>query len=159
MSEVASLTMANLDLNDLDAATLRIDAAYSKHRREDLLPIRRDLAERLLKHVETVAPGQHLFILPPKPAEMLKADLKKAGIPYKDGSGRVLDFHALRHTFITRLVRSGVAPALAKKLARHSTITLTMDYYTHLFVDDERAAIAKLPSISTYESQTVASAG
>ena len=39
-------------------------------------------------------------------------------------------FHALRHTFITNLARSGVHPKTAQSLARHSTITLTMDRYS-----------------------------
>ena len=45
------------------------------------------------------------------------------------------------HTFITWRVRSGVTPAVAKTLARHSTITLTLDYYTHVLVGDDRAAL------------------
>lgn len=59
---------------------------------------------------------------------MLRKDLEAAGIPYRDASDRVADFHALRHTFITRLVRSDVAPAVANSLARHSGPTLTMDH-------------------------------
>jgi len=39
----------------------------------------------------------------------------------------VVDFHALRHTFITLLARSGVAPALAKSRARHSTILMLVN--------------------------------
>jgi len=34
---------------------------------------------------------------------MLRKDLQAAGIPYRDASDRVADFHTLRHTFITRL--------------------------------------------------------
>jgi integrase len=60
----------------------------------------------------------------------------------------MVDFHALRHTFITRLARCGVAPAVAKGLARHSTIVLTMDHYTHTLIGDERAALDRLPSIN-----------
>ena len=86
--------------------------------------------------------------MPDKPADMLKRDLKAAGIPYRDASGRVADFHALRHTFITRLVRSGVALAVAKSLARHSTITLTMDHYTHTLMEDERSALDRLPALA-----------
>jgi hypothetical protein len=56
----------------------------------------------------------------------------------------VADFHALRHTFITELVRAGVAPKDAKELARHSTITLTMDRYAHVGIRDTAAAVAKL---------------
>ncbi|MCX5670458.1 MAG: hypothetical protein NTU94_03950 [Planctomycetota bacterium] len=59
----------------------------------------------------------------------------------------MVDFHALRHMFITRLARSGVVPAVAKSLARHSTIVLTMDHYTHTLIGDERAALDRLPSI------------
>ena len=43
------------------------------------------------------------------------------------------------------MARSGVAPAVAKSLARHSTITLTMDHYTHTFIEEERSALARLP--------------
>jgi integrase len=54
----------------------------------------------------------------------------------------------LRHTFITRLARSGVVPAVAKSLARHSTIVLTMDHYTHTLIGDKRAALDRLPCIN-----------
>jgi len=73
-----------------------------------------------------------------------------------DGSGRVVDFHAPRHTFITRLARSGVVPAVAKSLARHSTIVLTMDHYTHTLMGDERAALDRLPAIHLTASTPVA---
>jgi integrase len=68
-------------------------------------------------------------------------------LAYRDASNRVADFHALRHTFITRLARSGVTPAVAKTLARHSTIVLTMDHYTHTLIEDERAALDHLPAL------------
>jgi integrase len=92
-----------------------------------------------------------LFKVPEKTAEMPRADLRRARawwiketrdrgerlprrrsffLATRDGSGRVVDLHALRHTFITRPARSGVAPAVAKSLARHSTIVLTMDHTT-----------------------------
>ncbi|MBM4017508.1 MAG: hypothetical protein FJ288_04125 [Planctomycetes bacterium] len=72
------------------------------------------------------------------------------------GSGRVVDFHALRHSFLTRLARSGVAPAVAKSLARHSTIVLTMDHYTHTLIEDERAALDRLPSINAPRANVAA---
>jgi len=80
---------------------------------------------------------------------MIKLDLERAGIPYPDGSGNVADFHCLRHTFISRLARSRVSPAVAKSLARHSTITLTIDRYTHTLIQDERRALDLLPRIRT----------
>jgi len=35
------------------------------------------------------------FVLPDRGADMLKLDLAAAGIPYRDSSGRVFDFHSL----------------------------------------------------------------
>ncbi len=74
----------------------------------------------------------------------------------KDASGHVVDLHALRRTFITRLARSGVTPAVAKSLVRHSTIVLTMDHDTHALIREDRAALAKLPSIGS-KNETTAS--
>jgi hypothetical protein len=63
---------------------------------------------------------------------MLRIDLTAADVVAEDDQGRVVDFHALRHTpalrsfsvggFITNLARTGVHPRYAQVLARHSTI-------------------------------------
>jgi hypothetical protein len=55
----------------------------------------------------------------------------------------VYDFHALRHPLITDLVVTGVYPKDAQVLARHSTITLTLDRYTHIRRADLRAAASE----------------
>ena len=80
-------------------------------------------------------------------AEMLRHDLAAAGIPYRDAEGHVFDFHGLRHSYITLLSLSGVSPKLAQELARHSTIDLTMNVYTHLLLNDKAAAVASLPAL------------
>ncbi len=49
---------------------------------------------------------------------------------------------------VSRLAESGVHPKMAQILARHSTISLTMDYYTHLGIHDQTAALDKLPPIA-----------
>src|SRR5262249_32847197 len=58
------------------------------------------------------------------------------------------DFHALRHTFITNLANGGVHPKTAQALARHSTITLTMDRYSHSLMGEQADALAALPTIT-----------
>jgi len=167
-SELASLTPASLDLDDLGEANVKVAAAYSKHRRDDVVPIRRDLAETLVTFLDGRPAAARLFAVPEKTAAMMRKDLaaarqawveevkdpkaqkeraKSLFLVYHDASNRVADFHALRHTFITRLARSGVAPAVPKSLARHSTIVLTMDHYTHTLIGDERAALDRLPRI------------
>jgi integrase len=165
-SELASLTPASFNLKDLPTVT--VAAAYSKHRRDDVVPLRPDLARALVAYIDGKQTRVPLFKVPHKSAAMLRVDLRRARagwiretpdraqrrirrqssfLAVRDHSGRVVDFHALRHTFITRLARSGVAPAVAKSLARHSTITLTMDHYTHTLIEDERAALDRLPTL------------
>jgi hypothetical protein len=79
---------------------------------------------------------------------MFRADVIAAGIPYFDDDGLVADFHSLRHTFITNLAAGGVHPKTAQALARHSTITLTMDRYTHSLHQDWTQALETLPDLS-----------
>jgi len=61
-------------------------------------------------------------------------------------AGRVVDFHCLRHTFVSQLVKAGVSPKEPQTLARHSTITLTLDRYAHIRLYDAASAIKSLPS-------------
>ncbi|MBU4270781.1 MAG: tyrosine-type recombinase/integrase [Planctomycetes bacterium] len=61
--------------------------------------------------------------------------------------GRVVDYHSLRHGFITYLVTANVPPKVAQMLARHSTISLTMDRYTHLGIVDLVAGLKRLPAM------------
>ena len=44
----------------------------------------------------------------------------------------------------------------AESLARHSTIVLTMDHYTHTLIGDERAALDRLPSIDAPRANVAA---
>src|SRR5262249_2608782 len=90
-----------------------------------------------------------VFKLPPRQglAEMLRVDLAAAKIPYRDTANRVADFHALRHTFISNLAAGGVHPKTAQVLARHSTITLTMDRYSHIGRAADAQALNALPNL------------
>lgn len=68
-------------------------------------------------------------------------------LSYEDAVGGKADVHSLRHKFITELVRAGVQPKDAKELARHSTITLTMDQIAHVTLQESAAALSKLSVI------------
>ncbi len=61
--------------------------------------------------------------------------------------GHFVAFHSLRRGFITQLVMANVPPKVAPALARHSTIKLTIDRYTHLGMDDLVEAVGKLPGM------------
>lgn len=144
--EVRTLTPDRFRL-DGDAPTITVLACYSKRGkrsgRDDVQPIRRQVAEILRPWLATREPGKPVLSVPERTAAMLQKDLTAAGIADKDAKGRVLDFHALRHSYITHLVASGTNPKIVQKLARHSTITLTLDRYTHVEDDDVRRALEK----------------
>jgi hypothetical protein len=149
-----SLTREDFDLEG-NPATVTVRAAYSKHRRDDTLPLRPETAAALAEYLARKLPNVAAFPMPAtdKGALMLREDLAATGgegmdpIPAKDDQGRVVDFHALRHTFVTNLCNGGVHPKTAQALARHSTITLTMDRYTHLTAASQTDALDALPDL------------
>ncbi len=149
-SELASLTPASFDFN-ANPPIVTVDAGYSKRRRKDHQPLHADLVRLLAPWLETRPVGQPVWpgrwAAEGDGALFLKRDLKAAGIEYRDADGRVADFHALRHTFVTRLVRAGVAPKEAQALARHSTITLTMNRYAHIEREASARALDRVPGI------------
>ena len=85
---------------------------------------------------------------------MLRKDLERAGIQYRDKQGRVADFHGLRKTFITNLSRYGVSPKLAQVLARHSDINLTLNTYTSVELEEQSDAVECLPPIKRFEKRS-----
>lgn len=143
--EITSLTVGAFDFT---AGTVTVEASTSKRRRRDTLPLRKDLAAALKKamgkrhHGEKVWPLSHPRHLGP----MITQDLKAAGIKPVTKAG-VVDFHSLRHGFITLLARSGVPLHMTAELARHSSVELTRKYYMHLTHEDTRGALDSLPVV------------
>lgn len=147
--ELRSLTANSFDFSE-SPAIVTVQAAHSKRRRLDRLPLPEDIAVAMQQFLSGKPAGA--VVWPGgwwrKSAEMLRRDLKAAGIAAKDASGRVIDFHGQRTTFITGLSRSGVLPAVAQKLARHSDMKLTMDVYTRLEMTELGDAVSKLPRLA-----------
>ncbi len=166
--ELASLTPESFRM-DNDPPVVVVEAAYSKHRRRDEVPLHPDLVAELLHWLAGKPEGVPLWpgnwARHNEAVDLIRHDLavarsrwlQEASSPlvrseretsdflaYQDQDGRYADFHSLRHRFITELARAGVSPKDAKELARHSTITLTMDRYAHVGVKDTAAAVARL---------------
>jgi site-specific recombinase XerC len=147
-SELASLTPASFALTDHQPVVI-VEAAYSKRRRKDVQPLRRDVAAMLANYLKgkparkAVWPGTWKEAA----AEMIRLDLAAAGISYEDDDERCFDFHAMRGQFISMLASQGVHPKVAQQLARHSDIRLTMQRYTHLELLDVAGALDNLPRI------------
>ena len=49
--------------------------------------------------------------------------------------------HALRHTYATRAIESGMQPKVLQKLLGHTSIKTTMDRYVHVTDDSLFAAV------------------
>ena len=135
---IRSLRRASLDLKG-EPPTVE---AYSKRKRHRL-PLRTDLLPALRELLGRRGPTEPLFTMPARAnvARMLREDLAEAGIPLRDTSGRVVDFHALRRTFATQLYQAGVRPQLAQRLLGHSTVDLTTNLYTDIGMSDQVQAI------------------
>jgi integrase len=63
--------------------------------------------------------------------------VKRAGI-------RPITFHGLRHAHITALLEAGVHPKVASERAGHSSITVTMDRYSHVLEGMQRDAAQRI---------------
>ena len=166
-SELHSLTDTSFNL-DCTPPTVTVAAGNSKHRERDVVPLRADLVPLLRSWLRSgqIWPGTWHK----KAAKMLYRDLATARAAWikeaendpterevreksdflceKDASGRVFDFHSLRGQFVTSLARAGVHPRTAQKLARHKTLALTMENYTHADLSDMAGALATLPPLS-----------
>jgi len=144
-SEIKSLTKLSFDF-DAKPATVHVEPSDTKGKSPADLVLMDETAEAVREFLKDKEPTDLAFALPHKAnaAAMLRKDLKDAKIKYTDDAGRDVDFHALRHTFITNLALAGVHPAVAQKLARHSSIELTMKYYTHVLHKSECDAIDAL---------------
>ena len=127
--ECGSLTPRHFEL-DADPPTVRIDAPDEKARRGDVLPIPSDLVKMLRPWLATFAPDAKLWpgdwAKKRRGSKIMMADLERAGVAYRNDDGHQSDFYALRHTYLSRLGRSGASPKAMQRLVRHTTVQLTL---------------------------------
>lgn len=69
-----------------------------------------------------------------------QASLEKAGI-------QRLRFHDLRHSFATFLLKKKVHPKVVQSILGHSTISLTIDTYSHILPDIQEEATKSIDEI------------
>jgi integrase len=143
-SELASVSPAQFEL-DGNAPSLPVKPKASKRRKLDCQPIPTGLVGTLRAYLATKDPNERIWSVKVEhAAEMIRHDLESAGIPYENGSGHCVDFHSLRVTYITNLVRSGASVKTCQELARHSTPTLTIGVYAKATLHDKQGAVDSL---------------
>ena len=162
--EILALRWKNIDLDrgvvrvveslEQTKAALRFKAPKTEKPRavtlpsfvvEELRRLKRQQAEELLalgvrQSGETLACGRHDG--EPMPPRSLTHEFAKV-------AGRVKDvprvrFHDLRHSHATQLLSAGVHPKVAQERLGHSTITTTLDLYSHVTETMQADAAAKL---------------
>ena len=169
-SELRSLTRGRLFL-DSKPPYITCKAGWTKNHKDARQYIQPALADELRLHIATKVPKSWVFSMPAREdvAAMLRADLADARqawlkaakhdpeeylrrqrsdfLTAENHEGEILDFHSLRHTCGAWLAMTGAHPKVVQTIMRHSTITLTMDTYGHLFPGQEAEAIARFPDM------------
>lgn len=146
--------LSRIEKRDVDLAngTLMVRAEVSKTNKAQVLPLHEQLRGPLLKRIKRLRPHDTIFNPIPR-MKTYRRDLKRAGISYIDAQGRQLDFHALRGTFATRLLRQGIPPSIARRLTRHKSVKTLEKHYDKLGFDDADAAMKQLPGLKSKQPQ------
>ncbi|MFN3168759.1 MAG: tyrosine-type recombinase/integrase [Phycisphaeraceae bacterium] len=137
---------------DLEKQTLRVRSEVSKNGEEAVLPLHDELVATLLGKIAGLRPNDRIFH-PIPDIRTFKRDLKSAGIDYQDENGRYFDFHSLRGTFATRLLRNGVFPSKAIRLTRHKSVKTLEDHYDMLGLSDAKDAMGQLPGLGAGDTK------
>ena len=171
-SELRSLTRGSLYLDSM-RPYITCKAGNTKNRKPAKQYVGCDLANALAAHMATKTPSSLMFAMPHRYdlAAMLRADLADARRQWlaeakhdsaerlrreqsdflvdENHDGQQLDFHALRHTCGAWYAMQGVHPKLVQTVMRHSSITLTMDTYGHLFPGQVAEAATNMADLLT----------
>ena len=168
-AELRSLTHARLFL-DGQQPYITCKARSTKNKRDARQYVQPEIATELMALIATKMPQAAVFAMPHSTslAPMIRDDLAVARTAWvksakgaderqrreqsdflqvKNHDGQILDFHSLRHTCGAWLAMSGANPKDVQTVMRHSTITLTMDTYGHIFPGSEVATVARFPAM------------
>lgn len=112
------------------------------------VPIAKSLLEPLAEQIR----GRHRdeFVWPIRDGGPLRGSTLRSR-HYKPAAARAglegLRFHDLRHTCVALLVQLGAHPKAIQEWVGHSSITMTLDQYGHLFPSIEEALAARLDEL------------
>lgn len=136
--ELSELLTTDVVLDD-ERPHIRVRAATSKNGKT----ARQFLPSSLVSELAEFLKGKDGRVFTAHPASLskvIKYDLKGAGIEQFNNQGQKRDIHAMRHTYITRLIERGADIKTVQLLARHANPSLTLAVYAKS--SDERLADA-----------------
>ena len=133
---------------DFKRNRLTVDAAKTKNKKSDTLPLRVDLVQSLAEWIKehSVQSNERIFRYDNFFLRYyFYKDLEAAGIERVGSDGRSIDVHSLRKTFGTMLAKAGIPLTTVQRLMRHSTPLLTAKLYIDVDAVDMAEAVDKLP--------------
>lgn len=148
VSEIATTSLSRTDSNYLDLLSGTLTITVAKYGSVGAVPLDVGSLRVLRNYVRDVRPQfrnavhlHHLFLskvgrpyTPNVLTQKFSLLLTRFGFPDKTA-------HALRHYFVTDLLRRGVQPHVVQALARHRDARTTLGIYAHATSDDLRAAV------------------
>jgi integrase len=144
--ELEQLEWTDIHLDDVAQPFIEVRASTTKNHEKATIKLHSDVVAALReKRAMCDEADERVFTVPK--IETFRADLDKAGIPYRDEQGRVADFHSLRVTLCTNLHNAGVPERTAMEMMRHSDRRLTDKVYTDTSKLHTWSAVDKLPSV------------
>lgn len=132
----------------------RLHFGPTKNHRSRIVPIPRFLTDLLGDHLDRHVPDdpEALVFTTPNGTPLRNSNFRRQ-IWYPAGEEAELPqglrIHDLRHTCASLLAAAGASPKAVQVHLGHSSITVTMDRYTHLFPSDVDTLIRRLGDIRT----------
>jgi len=151
ISEIVNLEWRDLDYKERVLIIRNKEGFYTKSGKNRKIPLTNNILEIIteLKEIKDKIvriENDYLFIKEngnnynrTNLSMEFKSYIRKIGLSEK------YNFHCLRHTFVTRLIKAGININYVKELAGHSSINTTMNYI-HIVSEDLREAINKIHS-------------
>jgi len=151
-NELLNLTWSDINLSDTNPF-VKVRACIAKNGKEALQPIPAITLNLLIALKAEIRPQDtdrvfSAFGKGINTAELIRADLKAAGIPLTDKDGNEIVFHSLRNSFISFLANSTAPAKVVQELARHSDPKLTFNTYARVFDSSKIEAINFLPTFN-----------
>ncbi|MEL4024034.1 tyrosine-type recombinase/integrase [Lysinibacillus endophyticus] len=137
--------LVNIKISDVDQLTSHL-TVRGKGGKIREIPLRKDVLEAIHVYLRGERGNgkfpESPFLLVSQRAEKMHRDSVRRWL---DETGRHLGFHIhphkLRHTFCTRLIRSGVEISTVSKLAGHAGINMTVKYYINTSKEEKQNAV------------------
>lgn len=149
ISEIVNLEWKDLDYKEKVLVIRNKEGFYTKSGKNRKIPLTNNILEIIteLKEVKDKVvriENDYLFVKEngnnydrTNLSMEFKSCIRKIGLSEK------YNFHCLRHTFLTKLIKAGININYVKELAGHSSINTTMNYI-HIVSEDLREAINKI---------------